>query len=276
MMQFLILNNEFLKLNIIGYCNTDYLGYQQPNNPDFLNMFKNTFNDYDISILNEAYNIVSEILCKDILWIYRMLGQPKKFKVCVVSRSKANLQETQLYFNKAVTDSVKKIEVGISKYTMHPTDNKNTIIGTDYIKRHTNTYTTHLRNGASNYINDGQTPYPGITKDTCYISPEVEGKHILLIDDIYTKNVNIDEDAIQALLDNGAAGVTFYAVAKTINRKYYEKLQKEKKLAEEAQLEADKKEWLRQKEIEAQHERDMAEWLRQDEMGAWGRELKRD
>lgn len=215
MMQFLILNNEFLKLNIIGYCNTDYLGYQQPNNPDFLNMFKNTFNDYDISILNEAYNIVSEILCKDILWIYRMLGQPKNFKVCVVPRSKVNLQETQLYFNKVVTDTIRKLEQDIIG-TLSP--NSSTIIGTHYINRHTNTYTTHLGEKAPNYINDGPKPYPGITKNTCHISSEIKGKHILLIDDIYTKNVNIDEDAIQALLDNGATGVTFYAVAKTIDR----------------------------------------------------------
>ncbi len=58
-------------------------------------------------------------------------------------------------------------------------------------------------------------PYPGITRKTCTISPEVTEKDILLIDDIYTSNVYIDEDAIQALLDNGANSVKFYAVGKT-------------------------------------------------------------
>lgn len=42
-----------------------------------------------------------------------------------------------------------------------------------------------------------------------------------MIDDIYTETVNIDEDAIQALLDNGAQAVVFYAVAKT-KKSYYE------------------------------------------------------
>jgi hypothetical protein len=43
-------------------------------------------------------------------------------------------------------------------------------------------------------------PYIGITNATCNISDDVIGKDILLIDDIYTKTVNIDEDAIQSLL----------------------------------------------------------------------------
>ena len=216
MMQFIIFNNQFLKLNVMGYYNTDYLGHRKPNNPDFINVFKNTYNSFDINKLNKAYNTVNKILYSDIKWIYNMLGQPRNFRVCVVPRSKANLQETQLYFNKAVADTVKKIELDISKYTTYPVDNKNTIIGTDYIKRHTNTYTTHLGEKAPNYDNNGKKVYIGITKDTCHISQEVNGNHILLIDDIYTENVNIDEDAIQALLDNGATGVTFYAVAKTV------------------------------------------------------------
>ena len=58
-------------------------------------------------------------------------------------------------------------------------------------------------------------PYVGITKSTCDISNEVRGKDILLIDDIYTSGVYIDEDAIQALLDHGARDVYFYAVGKT-------------------------------------------------------------
>jgi len=33
-----------------------------------------------------------------------------------------------------------------------------------------------------------------------------------LVDDLYTKGVNIDEDAIQALLDKGAKNVVFYSV----------------------------------------------------------------
>jgi predicted amidophosphoribosyltransferase len=42
------------------------------------------------------------------------------------------------------------------------------------------------------------------------------GKDILLIDDVYTCSINIDEDAIQALYDNGANSVIFYAIGKTV------------------------------------------------------------
>ena len=66
------------------------------------------------------------------------------------------------------------------------------------------------------FVNDGPLPYKGITKDTCSISNDVNGKDILLIDDIYTHGVDIDEDAIQALLDKGAKSVIFYAIGKTV------------------------------------------------------------
>ena len=44
----------------------------------------------------------------------------------------------------------------------------------------------------------------------------VKGKDILLIDDVYTKSINIDEDAIQVLLDKGARSVLFYCIGKTV------------------------------------------------------------
>jgi phosphoribosylpyrophosphate synthetase len=72
----------------------------------------------------------------------------------------------------------------------------------------------------SGHGGNGDLPYPGITKNTCTISENVRGKNILLIDDLYTKTVNIDEDAIQALLDKGARSVVFYAVGKTMSRDF--------------------------------------------------------
>jgi len=62
-------------------------------------------------------------------------------------------------------------------------------------------------------------PYVGITKETCSIYPEkIINQNVLLIDDIYTKGVNIDEDCIQALYDNGAANVVFYSIGKSKRR----------------------------------------------------------
>lgn len=92
--------------------------------------------------------------------------------------------------------------------------------GTDYIIRHTDTKTTHLSHGGQVRLpyTNGDAPYPGITHNTCTISNAVKNKDILLIDDLYTKTVNIDEDAVQALLDHGAKSVFFYSIGKTISK----------------------------------------------------------
>ena len=92
----------------------------------------------------------------------------------------------------------------------------NFIDGTNYIVRHINTKTTHIRQPIEGYVNDGSVPYVGITNATCNISDNVIGKDILLIDDIYTRSVNIDEDAIQSLINKGANSVSFYAIGRTV------------------------------------------------------------
>ena len=66
------------------------------------------------------------------------------------------------------------------------------------------------------HSNDGERPYPGITKETCRINADmIRDQNVILIDDIYTSGVNIDEDCIQVLFESGAKGVMFYAVAYT-------------------------------------------------------------
>jgi hypothetical protein len=39
-----------------------------------------------------------------------------------------------------------------------------------------------------------------------------------LIDDLYSKSINIDEDAIQALIEKGANRVFFYAIGRTVRK----------------------------------------------------------
>jgi hypothetical protein len=198
---FTITANAYLKTNIEAYYSMDYTGYGNSNNPDFLNSLKNTYGN-NMYLLYEYEKLV-HILTND---IPKVMEKSKNIlsTICVVPRSKseASYNQHQLLFKKATRSALVKIG--------------NINDGTNYIYRHTNTRTTHLPRDMKNYCNDGENPYPGITKDTCDISPEVSGKEILLIDDVYTRTVNIDEDAIQALLDNGAKSVTFYAVAKTI------------------------------------------------------------
>ena len=145
----------------------------------------------------------AKILQQDLPQILRQTSK-NNLTVCVIPRSKSEnyYRKNQLFFREIISIVVDNLP--------------NFENGTKYIIRHTNTRTTHLdRNGEGG---DGNLPYPGITKDTCTISDQVRGKDILLIDDLYTKTVNIDEDAIQTLLNKGAKSVTFYSVGKTVPR----------------------------------------------------------
>ncbi len=195
MNKFEIKKNQYLNKDIQGFYHTHYLRYKQPGNPDFLNDLKNTFNDYSNQKLEKATNELYNVLKEDLSQFNHNLT------ICIVPRSKSlnSYSNKQLLF-KSVVKKIAK-ELGFND-------------GTDYIIRHTNTKTTHL--ARSEYGGSGDMPYPGITKNTCNISVDVQGKDILLIDDIYTNNVNIDEDVIQTLLSYNANSVIFYSVGKTI------------------------------------------------------------
>lgn len=204
MKKFMIKANEYLNKDIEAYYSVDYLGYNKIGNPNYLNILKNDFNSRSIKELKTAAIQLYETIKPDLNKFN------KNLTLCLVPRSKAEKQYhyNQLYFKRVIKYLVK--ELGF-------------VDGTDYIIRHTNTKTTHLTHSEKkiNIYNDGNLPYPGITKDTCFISNEVKNKNILLVDDIYTPGINIDEDAIESLLQKGAKSVTFYAVAKTISNQIF-------------------------------------------------------
>jgi len=199
MKKFTINANQYLKCNIISYYHTDYTGYHNPSNPDYINDLKNTFNNYPKEKLQNAINQLYNVLKND------LSNFSTDYTICIIPRSKAEntYSYNQLLFKKVVQQLI--AELGFQD-------------GSNYITRHTDTKTTHLAHSprAAQYAGNGSMPYPGITKETCSISNDVKGKKILLLDDIYTAGVNIDEDAIQSLIDCGARFVTFYAVGKTI------------------------------------------------------------
>ena len=200
MNQFIIMMNEFLSTDIQAYHRYDYTTYKTAGNPDFINHLKNQFGDTEPCTLKKAEDELRKTIEEDLTIIRERLNN-LNLTVCVIPRAKAEkyYSDNQRLFKKVISSVVDKANGFIN--------------GTNYIMRHTNTRTTHMnKNGRGG---DGDMPYVGITKATCHISSEVQGKDILLIDDIYTKGVNIDEDAIQSLIDNGAKSVIFYAVAKT-------------------------------------------------------------
>jgi hypothetical protein len=200
MNRFTIFSNAYLSKNIQAYYHQDYTTFGTEGNPDFINHLKNSFNDTNITILQNSVNELREVLNEDLPSI-RKINSNINLTVCVTPRAKAEsfYTKNQKLFKKVISSVVDELDGLVN--------------GTNFITRHTNTRTTHLNK--SGYGGDGDMPYVGITKKTCDISTYISGKDILLIDDIYTSGVNIDEDAIQALLDNGAQNVFFYAVGKT-------------------------------------------------------------
>lgn len=209
MHEFTIKSNHCLSQDIQAFYHTDYVGMGNPGNPDYVNVLKNTYNSLSKYKLNSAVQELKSALLEDFPQILTVI-QLNSLTVCVVPRAKAeaNYHSNQLFFKLTIQNIVNQLQLnGFSD-------------GTDYIIRHTNTKTTHLRKPIPNYNNDGQDPYPGIIIDTCIISNNVRGRDILLIDDVYTSKVNIDEDAIQALLDKGANSVTFYAIGRTVDNRF--------------------------------------------------------
>ncbi len=201
MNRFFINPNRFLSKSIQAFYHADYTGYRKSGNPDYINILKNTYNSYSKNVLKSAAMELMSALRKDLPSILQT-QKLKSLFVCVVPRAKTNYQPTQLLFKTTVREAIHQLDGFID--------------GTDAILRHTNTKTTHLPPNTPNYDNDGDMPYPGITANTCNISNYVKDRNILLIDDVYTSTINIDEDAIQAVLDCGVRSVVFYAVGKTI------------------------------------------------------------
>lgn len=201
MNKFIINANSYLSKPTTAFFHVPYTRMGNPGNPDYLNDLKNTFNNFSENKLRSAAQELQNALLEDLPLISRSLSV-NPIVVCVVPRAKAEnaYRPNQQLFRATVQEVIRLAH--------------DLVDGTSYLRRHTNTKTTHLRNPVHNYKNDGSEPYPGITEQTCDISNEIAGKNILLIDDIYTPGVNIDEDAINALLNTGAKTVSFYAVGK--------------------------------------------------------------
>ncbi|MDR1913656.1 MAG: phosphoribosyltransferase [Clostridiales bacterium] len=190
-----------------AYYYSDYVGGGKWRNPGTVECqvvkLKNTSGNEPKNDLLSAVSWLKNILSQDLPSILQKANLTS-MTVCVAPRAKEEgfYQPNQKLFKTTIRDCISQL---------HGFED-----GTDYIIRRINTKTTHLR--CTTQLNDGSMPYVGITTDTCSISDNVRGKDILLIDDLYTRTVNIDEDVIQALLNKGARSVIFYAVGKTVSR----------------------------------------------------------
>jgi len=221
MKKFSIYPNNYLKHKVEAYYHFDYFSTKGWQFPDDLHkmiyILKNDLCQFKNKDLDWAINNLIKILERDFREIYEIYK--KSFRLCIIPRAKpvCCYEPEQLKFSETVKNVVKELE------------NEGFLSDDSFdIIRIKPTKTTHARKFRPIYrsqencnCDDGEEPYPGITIDTCSIKSEyIKNNDILLVDDIYTPGVNVVEDAIQALYENGARSVIFYCVGKTKERNY--------------------------------------------------------
>lgn len=209
--EFEISSNRFLRHDTNGFYTIDFKARVQGGKLHFLHILKNNKANYAESQLDECKNEARAHIANFLVAYDKIYGDKDNIIVCRVPRSKTFFAESQTYFQKAIREAISLANGGI---------NRKFIDGVDYIKRIKDVATTHLASSplAQIYLPnlcEGDKPYPGITKDSCFISDKVANQTILLIDDIYTLYANVVEDCIQTLYDKGAKRVIFYAVGRT-------------------------------------------------------------
>ena len=195
-----------------GYYHERYLGFKKPGNPDYLNYLKNLNNkDRNDPILQASMVQVTQIVLKDIPYVIKQAKLDNPTVVCA-PRAKASLTHNQMLFREAVNDAVKLLE---SHYVLHFND-------TFVIKRVKDTAIPHMYK--PNSPTNLPLPYPGISQDTCVLEHRLDGKDVILVDDIYSATTGYIEDIAQWLKDSGAKSVCIYvlALARLCNDKPFE------------------------------------------------------
>lgn len=210
--RFTIERNMILSKDIDAFYRFKYFGFYDSRTPKYINILKNDILEKSKAELYSAFVDLKNNLENEIYAIFNMLDwNYRSSSICVVPRSKTinHYKDEQLLFLYTIKHVIHVID---DKLVSYPS-----IDGTDFIIRVKNTQTTHL-NKSKYGGGDGRHPYKGISLDTCMFSNEIKGKNILLIDDIYTKTVNVIEDMVQALLDKGAKNVAVYTLGYTVYR----------------------------------------------------------
>lgn len=197
-------DNRCLKQTVKGYFHDWYYTCHDPRTRiGYVIILKNDYPPRTHQEICESMKRLRRVLAADFAQIVRD-NAGRTLTVCGVPRAKAER-------------TYDKWQTGLKRtFSRAVKDNSELRDGLDFIVREKDTRTTHRER--SGHGGNGELPRPGLIRDTCWLSPEIKGRDILLVDDIYTPGVGIDEDAVQTLLDSGARSVVFYAVGYTANR----------------------------------------------------------
>ena len=194
-------NDAFLDRDTNLYFHDYYYGFSSAANKiKYVNYLKNDRRDFD-NLIAQCEDIAAKVLAADLAELVGIYGP---LTVCGIPRSKRE-------------DTYPREMMGLKRAIRKAiAATPNLADGLDYIIRHTNTRCTHRSYWG--YGGDGEGPRPGLMRDTCSLSNEISGKDIVLVDDIYTAGVGIDEDGVQALLNVGAKSVIMYTFGCTASR----------------------------------------------------------
>src|SRR4051812_41078661 len=141
MTPFTIEQNQCLRQNIQGFYHTDFGGIELPNNPNFLYKLKNDpHHNWSVYKIQEAQQQLLRVLLIDLPQVFSQVNR-NPLTVCIVPRAKADntYRPNQLLFKATVRSAVNQL-------------GNNFIDGTNFIQRHTNTKTTHLRRPMESFV----------------------------------------------------------------------------------------------------------------------------
>jgi hypothetical protein len=156
MTPFTIETNQYLTQETQGFYHTDFGGVNLPNNPNYLYKLKNDpHHNWSDDWIRQSQEQLYRVLLIDFPEVQNHIGK-NPLTICVVPRAKADntYNPNQLLFKAAVRNAITAL-------------GNSFLDGTNFIQRHTNTKTTHLRQSIDGYNNDGSNPYIGITNATC-------------------------------------------------------------------------------------------------------------
>jgi hypothetical protein len=108
MERFTIRKNDYLSEHTLVYYHQPYLHYQEPGNPDFLNVLKNLINDEGQRRIDAARQEVYDIVHKDLPAIMEE-RQLDEAVIVVVPRSKVFTRPSQLGFRLTIQDCVRML-----------------------------------------------------------------------------------------------------------------------------------------------------------------------
>lgn len=213
LLSFQIGNDEYLDKQIDVYAHDLYIPYMSRYSRENTRLILDLKGSNNCNI-NNVKSRASDIIQNDLDLIITNLEKYKKNRptIMAMARSKPDTfwKDYELQFRPTISIALEKSSVKLEN-----SDEIWMMDGVQFLKRVKETQTTH-RARSQNIVNNGPAPYRGITQDTCILNGDINGKYIILIDDIYTPGVYVDEDCIQFLYDKGARDVILYVLGVTI------------------------------------------------------------